>query len=79
MMAVVVIRVVDKDTRSPVAYAAVQLGAYKSFTDMNGVATFDVSPGVLTLSVRHTDYRPFTQSISIPPYEHYAYLERARF
>jgi len=78
-MVVVVIRVVDKSTRNPVAYAAVQLGAYKSFTDLNGVATFDIAPGLLTIAVRHTDYRPYSAPISTPPYEHHIYLERARF
>ncbi|MCL6578403.1 MAG: carboxypeptidase-like regulatory domain-containing protein [Candidatus Bathyarchaeota archaeon] len=78
-MAVVVIRVVDKATRKPVPFAPVQLGAYKSFTDHNGVVTFDVAAGVHTISVRHSDFRPISTSITIPPFESVIYLERARF
>jgi hypothetical protein len=77
-MAVVVIRVVDKATRKPVPFAPVQLGAYKSFTDGNGVATFDIAPGVYTVAIRHSDYRPYTAPMTIPPFEQYVYVERAR-
>lgn len=59
------VTVVDADTGRPIPWVFIQLGALQSSTGLDGSAEFEVSPGTYRLAVRHTEYAPLTQDVTV--------------
>jgi len=65
-MARLIIRVVDKDSGSPIAFVGVAVDGLVQLTDKHGVAEFDVPPGEYTVRCKPPFYEPATMRVRAP-------------
>jgi len=59
------IKVVDYETRMPLMGVGVSVDGRVGVTDFRGEAVFELPAGTYTVSVRHTFYRPFEETVTV--------------
>lgn len=64
-MVAVEVLVYDRETGRPIPWCYVSMDAHVSFTDEHGIARFDIPLGDYTLKVRHAEYSPLTERVTV--------------
>jgi len=73
-------KVLDRETRAPLAWVLITLNTYSTTSGIDGNYELRVPAGDYTLKARSMEYRPYTRRVSLPEEKVYVInilLERA--